>query len=48
MKTSFDERLNQVLPQLASPDVLDNRGAGGESGFWVFDYPPEHEMQMRS
>jgi hypothetical protein len=48
MKTSFDERLNQVLPRLASPDVLDNRGAGGEIGFWVFDYPPEHEMQMRS
>ena len=48
MTTSFDQRLNQVLPRLASPDVLDNRGAGGEIGFWVFDYPPEHEMQMRS
>ena len=48
MTTNFDERLNQVLPRLASPDVLSNRGAGGEIGFWVFDYPPEHEMQMRS
>lgn len=48
MKRSFEERLNQVLPRLASPDVLDNRGAGGEIGFWIFDYPPEHEMQMRS
>jgi hypothetical protein len=48
MKTSFDERLNQVLPRLASTDVLDNRGAGGEIGFWIFDYPPEHEMQVRS
>ena len=48
MMTSFDERLNQVLPRLASPDVLENRGAGGEIGFWIFDYPPEHEMQMRS
>ena len=48
MKTSFEERLNQILPRLASPDVLDNRGAGGEIGFWIFDYPPEHEMQMRS
>ncbi len=48
MKTSFEERLNQVLPRLASPDVLDNRGAGGEIGFWVFDYPPENEMQVRS
>ena len=48
MSTNFDERLNQVLPRLASPDVLNNRGAGGEIGFWVFDYPPEREMQMRS
>ncbi len=48
MSTTFEERLNQVLPRLASPDVLSNRGAGGEIGFWVFDYPPEHEMQMRA
>lgn len=48
MTASFDDRLNQVLPRLASPDVLDNRGAGGEIGFWIFDYPPESEMQMRS
>lgn len=48
MTKNFEERLNQVLPRLASPDVLDNFGAGGEIGFWVFDYPPEHEMQMRS
>ena len=47
MKTSFEERLNQVLPRLASPDVLDNRGAGGEIGFWIFDYPPEREMEVR-
>ncbi|MFM0153099.1 DUF1788 domain-containing protein [Paraburkholderia sediminicola] len=47
MSASFDERLNQVLPRLLSPDVLDNKGAGGEIGFWVFDYPPEHEMKVR-
>jgi hypothetical protein len=48
MTTQFEERLNHVLPRLASTDVLDNKGAGGEIGFWVFDYPPECEMQMRS
>ncbi len=48
MSTKFEERLNQVLPRLASPDVLSNRGAGGEIGFWVFDYPAEQEMQMRA
>lgn len=48
MTTTFEERLNQVLPRLASSDVLDNRGAGGEIGFWIFDYPPEREMEVRS
>ena len=48
MTASFEERLNHVLPRLVSPDVLDNKGAGGEIGFWIFDYPPEDEMQMRS
>ena len=47
MIASFEERLNQVLPRLVSPDVLDNKGAGGEIGFWIFDYPPENEIQMR-
>lgn len=47
MTDRFDERLNQVLPRLLSPDVLDNRGAGGEIGFWIFDYPVEREMDMR-
>jgi hypothetical protein len=48
MSNRFEERLNQVLPRLASSDVLDNRGAGGEIGFWIFDYPPEQEMHVRS
>lgn len=47
MSTAFEERLNQVLPRLLSADVLDNRGAGGEIGFWIFDYPPERELDMR-
>lgn len=47
MTADFEQRLNQVLPRLLSADVLDNRGAGGEIGFWIFDYPPEREMDMR-
>jgi hypothetical protein len=47
MTQHFDDRLNQVLPRLLSADVLDNRGAGGEIGFWIFDYPVEREMDMR-
>ncbi len=47
MTADFEQRLNQVLPRLLSADVLDNKGAGGEIGFWIFDYPPEREMDMR-
>lgn len=47
MTTRFEERLNQVLPRLTSADVLNNQGAGGEIGFWIFDYPPQEEMAMR-
>lgn len=48
LTTQFEERLNQILPRLTSPDVLSNQGAGGEIGFWIFDYPPEQEMAMRA
>ena len=44
---SFEERLNQVIPKLASQDFLSNKGLGNEIGFWVFDYPPERELEVR-
>lgn len=47
MSAAFDDRLNQVLPRMLSSDVLDNKGAGGEIGFWIFDYPPDQEMKVR-
>ena len=48
MNLSFDERLNQILPRLTSRDFLDSKGLGNEIGFWIFDYPPEREMDVRS
>lgn len=47
MKLSFDERLNQILPRILARDFLDSKGLGNEIGFWIFDYPPEREMDMR-
>ena len=48
MNLSFEERLNQILPRLTSRDFLDSKGLGNEIGFWIFDYPPERELDMRS
>jgi len=48
MNLSFEERLNQILPRLTSRDFLDSKGLGNEIGFWIFDYPPERELDMRN
>lgn len=48
MSATFNERLNQILPKLTSPDFLANQGLGNEIGFWIFDYPAEEEMTMRA
>jgi Domain of unknown function (DUF1788) len=45
---TFDERLNRILPRITSDDFLLNKGLGNEIGFWIFDYPPEHELAMRA
>lgn len=47
MTLSLEERLNQILPRITSRDFLDSKGLGNEIGFWVFDYPPEREMEVR-
>ena len=47
MSVTFNERLNQIIPKLTSPDLLTNQGLGNEIGFWIFDYPPEDEMTVR-
>ncbi len=44
---SFADRLNAVLPRLLDADLLSGRGIGNEIGFYVFDYPPERELEVR-
>lgn len=47
MKLTLDERLNQILPRVTSRDFLDSKGLGNEIGFWIFDYPPDRELDVR-
>jgi hypothetical protein len=47
MTLSLEERLNQILPRITSRDFLDSKGLGNEIGFWIFDYPPEREVDVR-
>jgi hypothetical protein len=47
MALTFEERLNQIIPKISSKEFLSNKGLGNEIGFWIFDYPPERELDMR-
>ncbi len=47
MTFTLEERLNQILPRITSRDFLDSKGLGNEIGFWIFDYPPERELDVR-
>jgi len=44
---SLEERLNQIIPKLTSKQLLNNIGLGNEIGFYIFDYPPEREIEVR-
>ena len=44
---SFEDRLNQIVQRLTSDELLKSSGLGNEIGFYIFDYPPERELQVR-
>ena len=48
MSMAFEERLNRILPRITSVDFLQSKGLGNEIGFWIFDYPPERELEIRA
>lgn len=47
MQQNLQQQLNQILPRVTSQGFLAAEGLGNEIGFWVFDYPPESELQVR-
>ncbi|MGA9652948.1 MAG: DUF1788 domain-containing protein [Polyangia bacterium] len=47
MSEVLQQRLNKVLPRIISDDFLSGSGIGNEIAFYIFDYPPEHELQVR-
>ncbi len=46
-KRELLERINGIVEQIESPKFLENKGLGNEIGFWIFDYPAEHELTVR-
>ncbi len=47
MNDGLRNRWNQVLERLQSKELHSNKGLGNEIGFYIFDYPPEAELQIR-
>jgi len=44
---SFKNRLDKIIDRLTSDELLSNAGLGNEIGFYIFDYPPEYELETR-
>jgi len=46
--STLNQRLDKILPRVISDDFLSGSGIGNEIAFYIFDYPPEDELQVRA
>lgn len=44
---NLENRLNKLEDKIKEPNFRQNRGLGNEVGYYVFDYPAEHELLVR-
>ena len=44
---TFEERLDQVEVMIKKTSFRQNKGLGNEVGYYIFDYPPDKELQVR-
>lgn len=44
---SFVARLNRIKDEITNHDFLKNKGLGNEVGYYIFDYVPERELEVR-
>jgi hypothetical protein len=45
---SLDERLNRIEQVIRSQSFRENKGLGNEVGYYVFDYNPREEINVRN
>jgi hemoglobin-like flavoprotein len=45
--SNLHKRLDKIIPKIREDKFLEGRGLGNEISFYVFDYPPEHELVVR-
>ncbi|MDR2344801.1 MAG: DUF1788 domain-containing protein [Planctomycetaceae bacterium] len=44
----LNQRLNKILPKIKTHVFLSGKGISNEIPFYIFDYPPENELQVRN
>lgn len=44
---TFKGRLNKIFDRITSDELLQNKGLSKEIGFYIFDYAPEKELEIR-
>lgn len=44
----FTSYLNKIEPRISEPSFIGNTGRANEVNYWVFDYPPEKELEVRA
>jgi hypothetical protein len=47
MNQQLQDRLNQIPEKILSDEFLSSQGLGNEIGFWIFDYDPAAELEVR-
>lgn len=47
MNQALQARLDSIPQKILSDEFLKSQGLGNEIGFWIFDYAPEDELQVR-
>ena len=45
---TFNERLDEIERKIKEPSFRENKGLGNEVGYYIFDYPPEKEFEVRN
>ena len=48
MSVDLHSRLNGLATRILKADVLEGKGLGNEIGFFVFEYDPTKELEVRS
>ena len=47
-RLSLEERLNRIEDKISEKSFRENKGLGNEVGYYVFDYDPRAELEVRN